>query len=187
MNQPLFTVTSSTTSIQQNESFAPIKKIHFQAMILTMVLSLFYVTYETKWANHQTLELAPTKEKVDLIFKDGMHGEIIIGVVNKEKDPSSIVHEITVDGEQGFLRGTLRALARERKNRQLSPYVAFELKLDTDGRLSITDPLTSSMINLDAFGPDNVAVFLNIMNESKKSLMAQESIKKSDEHSKEMK
>ena len=62
-------------------------------------------------------------------------------------------------GEQGFLRGTLRGLARERRRRQLGSDAPLELQRRADGRLALLDPATAERIDLDAFGPDNVAVF----------------------------
>lgn len=62
-------------------------------------------------------------------------------------------------GEQGFLRGVLRGLARERRAHALPQDPPFVLSLHRDGRLMLTDPLTSQRIDLVSFGPDNAAVF----------------------------
>lgn len=63
-------------------------------------------------------------------------------------------------GEQGFLRGTVRALARDRHARQIGSEVPFQLIARAGGRLSLQDPSTGHRVDLDAFGPDNVAVFM---------------------------
>lgn len=65
----------------------------------------------------------------------------------------------TVLGEQGFLRGTLRSFARERKRRDLGDGPAFELVARADGRLTLHDPATGHRVDLDSFGPTNAAVF----------------------------
>ncbi|MFO1330576.1 MAG: photosynthetic complex assembly protein PuhC [Rubrivivax sp.] len=62
-------------------------------------------------------------------------------------------------GEQGFLRGTLRGLARERRRHGLGSDAALHLQRGTDGRLALMDPATGARIDLEAFGPDNGAVF----------------------------
>ena len=69
-------------------------------------------------------------------------------------------------GEQGFLRGTLRALVRERKLRGVHPSTerAFELIAHNGGRLTLRDPATGSTIALESFGPTNTAVFAGLMN-----------------------
>ena len=43
----------------------------------------------------------------------------------------------TVQGEQGFLRGSLRALARERQRNGLGPQAPFELTGHVDGRITL--------------------------------------------------
>lgn len=62
-------------------------------------------------------------------------------------------------GEQGFLRGTLRGLARERRRRGLGGDTPLLLQVGRDGRLALLDPATGERIDLQAFGPDNAAVF----------------------------
>ncbi len=62
-------------------------------------------------------------------------------------------------GEQGFLRGVLRGLARERRAQGVGATTPYVLSLHADGRLLITDPHTGQRIDLASFGPDNAAVF----------------------------
>jgi putative photosynthetic complex assembly protein len=62
-------------------------------------------------------------------------------------------------GEQGFLRGVLRGLARDRRAKSVGQGPPYLLSLHADGRLLITDPETAQRIDLASFGPDNAAVF----------------------------
>lgn len=64
-------------------------------------------------------------------------------------------------GEQGFLRGSLRGLARERKRRGLADASGLTLQLiaRADGRLTLVDAATGERIDLESFGPSNVAVY----------------------------
>lgn len=62
-------------------------------------------------------------------------------------------------GEQGFLRGVLRGLARDRRMNAVGLEPPYVLSLHDDGRLMIRDPLTGQRIDLASFGPDNAAVF----------------------------
>ncbi len=62
-------------------------------------------------------------------------------------------------GEQGFLRGVLRGMARDRRMNQVGPYPPYTLSLHTDGRLRLADPQTGQRYDLASFGPDNAAVF----------------------------
>ncbi len=68
-----------------------------------------------------------------------------------------------LQGEQGFLRGALRALTRERRMRDLGPQQPFELAARADGRLTLSDPATGTRLDLEAFGPTNVAVFARLL------------------------
>jgi putative photosynthetic complex assembly protein len=63
-------------------------------------------------------------------------------------------------GEQGFLRGVLRGLARDRRQHGIGAGLPYLLSLRDDGRLLITDPATGQRIDLASFGPDNAAVFV---------------------------
>nr|AAO93126.1 hypothetical membrane protein [Rubrivivax gelatinosus S1] len=69
----------------------------------------------------------------------------------------------SVQGEAGFLRGALRALARERMKRGLGPEQAFELVARNDGRLTLMDPATGQRIDLESFGPTNAGVFARLL------------------------
>ncbi len=64
-----------------------------------------------------------------------------------------------MQGEQGFLRGILRGLARERRQHSVGSAPPYLLSLRDDGRLLISDPSTGQRIDLASFGPDNAAVF----------------------------
>ncbi|HET7773615.1 MAG TPA: photosynthetic complex assembly protein PuhC [Burkholderiaceae bacterium] len=57
-------------------------------------------------------------------------------------------------GEQGFVRGVMRGLARERKRRGVDSGPAFELVARDNGRLTLLDPSTGQRIDLESFGPN---------------------------------
>ena len=64
-----------------------------------------------------------------------------------------------MQGEQGFLRGTLRGMARERRRSGLDDSTPLSLLARADGRLTLVDPSTGRRIDLESFGPTNAAVF----------------------------
>lgn len=68
-----------------------------------------------------------------------------------------------VQGEAGFLRGALRAMARERRMRDIGPEAAFELIGRADGRMTLVDPATGQRIDLDSFGPTNAGSFVHLL------------------------
>lgn len=65
----------------------------------------------------------------------------------------------TMTGEQGFLRGAIRALARDRNARKIGPEQPFKLISRTDGRLTLFDPVSGQRVDLESFGPSNAGVF----------------------------
>ncbi len=69
-----------------------------------------------------------------------------------------------VEGQAGFVRGILRALARDRRMRQISSDDAFELVSRSDGRLTLIDLATNNRIDLESFGKDNAAEFAAFLN-----------------------
>jgi putative photosynthetic complex assembly protein len=66
----------------------------------------------------------------------------------------------TVTGEQGFFRGAIRALARDRIARKIGPEQPFKLISREGGSLTLFDPVSGQRIDLESFGPTNAAVFV---------------------------
>jgi len=66
-------------------------------------------------------------------------------------------------GEQGFVRGVLRALSRERHSRGIGSQPPFKLVAHVDGRITLTDPATGERIDLGSFGPSNTAEFARFL------------------------
>lgn len=68
-----------------------------------------------------------------------------------------------IQGEQGFVRGALRTLARERKARGLGAEQPFRLIAGKDGGLTLEDPATRLRVDLTAFGPSNAGNFVRLL------------------------
>ena len=68
-----------------------------------------------------------------------------------------------LQGEQGFVRGALRALTRDRHARGLGPSDPFELIARTEGRLTLLDPSTGQHVDLESFGPTNKDQFARFL------------------------
>jgi putative photosynthetic complex assembly protein len=66
-------------------------------------------------------------------------------------------------GQNGFLRGTLRSMARAREMRGIGDAAPFHLTAWSDGRLTLDDPSTGRHVELEAFGPTNEAVFARLL------------------------
>ena len=107
---------------------------------------------------------APTAAERSLRFEDGPAGSVTV----IDAKTGQTIDSVT--GEAGFLRGSLRALTRERKMRGIDSGPPFQLILRTDGRLTLFDPTTQERLDLESFGPTNIAVYRRwISLESQKS------------------
>ena len=69
----------------------------------------------------------------------------------------------TMRGEQGFLRGAIRALARDRTARKIGAEQPFRLISYAGGRLTLLDPVSSQRVDLESFGPTNAGVFAPLL------------------------
>jgi putative photosynthetic complex assembly protein len=66
-------------------------------------------------------------------------------------------------GEGGFVRVTLRSLARDRKHLGIGAETPFLLQSSDDGRLTLVDGTTGRRIDLKAFGPTNAGAFARLL------------------------
>ena len=66
-------------------------------------------------------------------------------------------------GTNGFVRGVLRGLVRERRAEHIGPIPPFRLTRWADGRLSLDDPSTGRHVDLEVFGPTNAGAFADIL------------------------
>lgn len=97
---------------------------------------------------------ADTVSERSLRFEDEVGG----GVAVIDGETGKLLKTIT--GEQGFMRGALRALTRDRIARKIGSEQPFKLISRTGGRLTLFDPVSGQRIDLDSFGPTNAAVFV---------------------------
>ncbi len=94
----------------------------------------------------------------DLRFLDRDDGAVVV-----YSAPDGALVQVLAPGTNGFARGVLRGLARDRRSRDIGSEQPFQLIRFADGRLSLDDPATGRRIDLDAFGPTNVAVFARLL------------------------
>jgi putative photosynthetic complex assembly protein len=95
--------------------------------------------------------------QVDLQFEDRSDGAVLI-----YRPDQSEPNQILAPGTNGFVRGVLRGLARERRAENISSRTAFRLTRWADGRLSLDDPATGRHVDLEVFGPTNAGAFASI-------------------------
>ena len=67
------------------------------------------------------------------------------------------------EGEQGFIRGILRGMNRQRRGRDVPRDAPFHLAAYADGRLTFEDPSTGVRLDMAAFGVTNEEVFATLL------------------------
>ena len=99
----------------------------------------------------------PVSWQRTLRFEDRPNGDVAV------MDGQSTLEITRYVGEQGFVRGSLRALSRERFSRGIGASQPFDLIARVDGRVTLMDPSTGSRIDLESFGPTNTAEFARFL------------------------
>jgi putative photosynthetic complex assembly protein len=94
----------------------------------------------------------------ELLFMDRPDGSVAVIDAKTGRQVDAIV------GEAGFARGTLRGFARDRRARGIGQEVPMQLIGREDGRLTLLDPATGRVVDLESFGVVNAAVFARMLN-----------------------
>jgi len=127
-----------------------------------LVLALGAVAVFVAWVIVQSQQIArypdaPAALIKQLRFEDRTDGSIAVIDYQTKQQVDVII------GEAGFVRGALRTLAQERKRREISSEPPFELIARQDGRLTLADPSTGRMIDLESFGLINSQHFARLL------------------------
>lgn len=101
--------------------------------------------------------LRPVAQR-DLRITDRPDGAILV----TDAHGGRVLEEIP-PGSEGFLRGAMRGLARERLRAGAGPEAPFRLSAWPDGRLTLEDGATGHIMELHAFGRGNAEAFLKLL------------------------
>lgn len=138
------------------------RRQHFPRAALVGAGALLLVTVSSaalfREADPQPRDLTGAHHVVELLFEDRADGAVVV----RQASTGAVV-QVFEPGTNGFVRGAMRGLARERKRREIGPQTPFTLVLWPTGHLSIEDRATNASIDLSAFGPDNFAPFARIL------------------------
>ena len=93
-------------------------------------------------------------QTLSLRFEDRDDG----GIDVRDATTASVIYTVA-PGTNGFIRSTLRGLARERRRSGLDGETPFLLTHWSDGTVSLDDKATGRRVSLDAFGLTNAQAF----------------------------
>ena len=145
-------------SVTQGKDFlSPVGKMLIADVIIIVLLLVFINSRDLSAVREP--DASPVKV-LQLRFEDRPDGSIAVIDYKTGKQIDA------VQGEAGFVRGTLRGLAQERKRRGLDSGPPFELIYRTDGRLTLSDTATGRLVDLESFGPTNAGTFFKLFNAS---------------------
>jgi putative photosynthetic complex assembly protein len=97
-------------------------------------------------------------ESRELRFLDRHDGAVVI-----LSYPDGHTVEVLDPGTNGFVRGVMRGMARERRSRHIDSEPPYRLAVWSDGRLTLDDPSTGRWIELAAFGQINATAFATLL------------------------
>ncbi|MBU3632481.1 photosynthetic complex assembly protein PuhC [Polynucleobacter sp. AP-Sanab-80-C2] len=145
-------------SVTQGKDFlSPVAKMLIADVIIIVLLLVFINSRDLSQVREPD---ASPVQVLQLRFEDRPDGSIAVIDYKTGKQIEA------VQGEAGFVRGTLRGLAQERKRRGLDSGPPFELIYRADGRLTLADTATGRMVDLESFGPTNAGTFFRLFNAS---------------------
>jgi putative photosynthetic complex assembly protein len=103
-------------------------------------------------------DVSAVVESRDLRFEDRADGAVLV-----YSSPHDRLVDTLPPGSNGFVRGVLRGLVRERRADKIGAGPPFRLTRWADGRLSLDDPSTGRHIDLEVFGTINARAFADIL------------------------
>ena len=106
-------------------------------------------------STHPSLEVV---QQAQLRFEDRSDGAVLI----YDALDGRLTYTVP-PGTNGFLRGVMRGLVRDRRADHIGSTPPFRLTRWADGRLSLDDPSTGRHIDLEVFGPMNAGAFAAIL------------------------
>jgi putative photosynthetic complex assembly protein len=125
-----------------------------------LVIGSIVVVSIARLTGYQPLKppVSAVVERRDLRFDDRPDGAVLIYL-----NPEDRLVDTLQPGTNGFVRGVLRGLARERRAEHIGPTQPLRLTRWADGRLSLDDPSTGRHVDLEVFGPTNSGAFADIL------------------------
>tara|TARA_R110002110_G_scaffold43398_2_gene134804 strand:- start:192 stop:668 length:477 start_codon:yes stop_codon:yes gene_type:complete len=101
--------------------------------------------------------IAATQQR-ELRFADRDDGAVVV----TDAATGEIVMEIGF-GQGGFVRATLRRMAKLRAEKQIGSEPPFRLTRWENGALTLSDPQTGKEAEIQGFGPDHTATFASML------------------------
>lgn len=94
----------------------------------------------------------------DIRFADRADGAVVVSDARSGREI-----EVVEPGTEGFVRGAMRGLVRQRRIADIGPDMPFRLSTWPDGRITLQDTANGNTMELHAFGRTNAEAFLRLL------------------------
>jgi putative photosynthetic complex assembly protein len=155
-------VTTADNTLSPNVSSA--SSVSLRLPVLAIVVTIAATLALAFTSSVQDVTVSAPTDRVralasrDIRFEDQADGSIrVIDATLREQI------SLVAPASNGFLRGAVRGLVRERKLQGLRNEVPFTLVALPDGRLVLHDAATGHEIDLASFGSTNAEVFAQLL------------------------
>jgi putative photosynthetic complex assembly protein len=132
-------------------------------LLLSVTMAIVLVSRLADVSTVTPVDVGNLVESRVIVFEDGDKGALVV----KDAATGETIYTTTT-GVDGFLRGTLRALGRNRKREGGSRAEPFTVSRFESGHIVLTDSVTGAKIDLAAFGSTNEAVFERFLKSKQK-------------------
>lgn len=134
-------------------------------LIAAAILIAFAITIAgiARHTGYGQVRIDPVDPSGALASRDLHFRDLATGAIEVRDARSGEVIHLVEPGTNGFIRGSLRGLARERRRRGLDAEVPFRVAVSPNGRTTLEDLATGTTIDLLAFGQDNAAAFATLV------------------------
>jgi putative photosynthetic complex assembly protein len=129
---------------------------------LAMIMALIAVSRLSGFEPENSLPGQAAEATLRLKFEDAPGGVVLV----RDAATGKVIEDFGT-GEGAFLRATLRALVNQRRKDGATAQGDFRLERHNGHQIYLIDEATGRALALNAFGPDNTAVFAAFMSNQK--------------------
>lgn len=129
----------------------------FIGLVLLLGLTLAAAGSARLWHVPEPPPATPVAAARSLVFADRDDGAVVVSA--SDGTPVAVLPP----GTNGFVRGALRGLARERRREDAAMAAPFNVTEYVDGRVTLQDPATGRWVDLRAFGATNAEAFARLL------------------------
>ena len=149
------------TTIGPVEQASPMKAPMI-AIAAVLLSTMAYVFLKTEPGVNIPTTIAGSKVAVvatrDIRFEDQLDG----GIEVRDASTNAVIERVAPE-TNGFMRGAVRSLVRERKRSNINADRPFSIVALADARLVLRDNVTDHEIDLVSFGSTNAEVFAKLL------------------------